>query len=148
MSEMQKILDLIESVDPEDTGTLNEIDARVTCLVKNWCFLDYPHKTRDGQEHNHLVTAKSEEYPEGFKQYLNYYTRSRDALKSIRPEGWWFSIEGINDNLVDGSFVTGVYCEIVDYFSDRLESPPLPTEELAELHAVVQAIEWSRQNDA
>lgn len=65
------------------------------------------------------------------------YTRSRDALKSIRPEGWGFSISHLNAVVAYRINDTGGF----DY---ALQTQKLPTEELAELHAIIQAIEWER----
>src|SRR5262249_23630579 len=69
------------------------------------------------------------------------YTRSRDALKAIRPEGWFI---GNMREYASREFMCGLY----QRSSAEMEivSGDLPTEELAELHAIVQAIEYERRN--
>lgn len=134
----QTILKMIEAVDPADTATLDEIDARVWCLCNEARFK--------------RMLSTPENYKHGYFSYYQgslwgskaiyppmYYTRSRDALKSIRPEGWSISIE--NDGTCD-CFMThrsGPHHQ-VSAPTDRL----LPTEELAELHAIIQAIDYDR----
>jgi hypothetical protein len=71
----KEILEMIEAVDPGDSAKLNEIDARVKRYLSNgvWNQTYYEKKLKDGRW-----------FPEP------QYTRSRDALKAIRPEGWQF----------------------------------------------------------
>ena len=45
MKEHEKILKLIEEVDPNDTAMLDEIDARVSCYINERAYKS--HKTRD-----------------------------------------------------------------------------------------------------
>ncbi|MDP9196108.1 MAG: hypothetical protein M3O22_04975 [Pseudomonadota bacterium] len=100
----QKILDLIEAVDPEDTEKLDEIDRLV-------------------REYVNLLDEWPPEFPE--------YTRSRNALKAIRPEGYW-PIKLFKDGHVFRFELTN---------GRKIPSSAwLPTEELAELHAIIQAI--------
>jgi len=66
------------------------------------------------------------------------YTRSRDALKSIRVDGWFYDISSDKDG--------------VDCYADRgganlFEALEFKTEELAELWVIINTIEWSRDND-
>ena len=112
MSEAQKILDMIAAVDPSDTGTLDEIDARV------WLYLGGGGRC-------------------GNLPYRTKYTRSRDALKSIRPEDFIFVATVSPKGTIWGS----------NQFGDFETPVAFATEELAELHAIIQAVEWSRNND-
>jgi len=69
-------------------------------------------------------------------------TRSRDILKGIRPDGWFLSMEGWpQDEPPLWRYKISLH-KIGNFIS-----PPLPTEELAELHAIIQAIEYERNND-
>ena len=132
MTEAKKMLELIESVDPDDTDALNEIDARVWCLVND----DWDYETHFKKPFSGGFTSKN-----GDGKYLKYipeYTRSRDALKAIRPEGWQWVVEYIG-----GEY----YCCLHDKYLDSVFSCDAPTEELAELHAIIQAIEWERNNN-
>ena len=117
MNEAQKILEMIESAKPEDTATLDEIDARV------WCY-------KNGDRFS-FISLQVLGLPK--------YTRSRDALKSIRPEGF-------TDELSIYIVKRGIVVE--SWFKKQITTPKfLPTEELAELHAIIQAIELERNND-
>ena len=121
-----KILKLIENVDPEDSGALYEIDGAVHSFLYDTpaCRVIYLKRT-DGK---------------------NTYTRSRDALKAIRPEGLLFT-NGVKTNMEKPCKVFGYWCDIVSRdFEQAGHSEDLPTEELAELHAIIQAIQWEREN--
>ena len=118
------LLKLIENVDPQDTGAMDEID------YLTWCFVEEMEPVSPASDYGFI----------GLK-----YTRSRDALKAIRPEGWSIDACGI-------SFYSGGYFCNMWRHSDKfmVESEPFPdprrvgTEELAELHAIIQAIEHER----
>lgn len=67
------------------------------------------------------------------------YTKSRDLIKSLRPEGYWFQIIPVSKS------AWLVSC------ANEKEGPimcsgNMPSEELAELHAVIQAINYVRNN--
>lgn len=117
------ILKLIEEVDLSDTAKLDEIDARVWCFVKKRAFpglklLNYENDLYEQMGGRRIRTPK--------------YTRSRDALKKIRPEGWWFQL---------------IPCASGNWMCDSMHDihvEPRPTEELAELHAIIQAIAYER----
>lgn len=129
-----EILKLIETVDPSDTAKLDEIDARVCIYLR-------PKKAA------HLASSIA-----GFREKgtprptdlellsgrVEQVTRSRDALKQIRPEGdWSYASEG---------------CGQSHWFDMNLNGWSttqfgLPTEELAELHAIIQSLEWERNNE-
>ena len=68
------------------------------------------------------------------------FTRSRDALKEIRPKGWNFAILPLSD---------GTFCCRGSYGdpnrTDGPDSDNLRTEELAELHTIIQAIAYERK---
>lgn len=125
---------MIEEVDPADTAKLDEIDAR----VKRWIGWDC-----GGGEWSQGFF--NEKYKSGWRPEYKY-TRSRDALKVIRPDGWLFVIQS-------SGFVQAIGKDIIYHEPEvnlkeynTLQSPSnnLPTEELAELHAIIQAIAYER----
>lgn len=135
-----ELLTLIENVDPTDTAAMDDIDRKTHIYVRKLKF--YKGETLNKRQHGSWPT----------------YTRSRDALKSIRPEGWVFYIwqghmleylitekhsycEGRKfrtNEIVDGEFTCNGHL---------VKSARLPTEELAELYAIISAIQWEREND-
>jgi len=79
------------------------------------------------------------------------YTRSRDVLKTIRPEKWIpkLSRSGRFDRVGEdyrfrewGEFDFVLHGEENEDWKQVVASAK--TEELAELHAIIQAIEWER----
>jgi len=137
---MKEILKLIESVLPNDTGALDEIDSAVQ------------HFLNPG---NPFPETKMECYKKfGITNYMFWfeYTRSRNALKAIRPKGLCLclSLESIHTTKTAG-FVATMRPEYTKSTRPKIipmaqRSPPLPTEELAELHAIIQSIQWERDN--
>jgi len=127
----QEILKMIESVNPSDTAKLDEIDARV------WC---YKHAGTLGRVNpgafEFIPVSGAPPFHKAFEPKIRY-TRSRDALKAIRPEGWEWYLANYNDGVRFG-------CAKDSIGTDQMESVSLATEELAELHAIIQAIEWER----
>ena len=73
------------------------------------------------------------------EQKYALFVSSRDALKAIRPKDFVFYMETATDNW-GASKLSGINNNI------NFESPILPTEELAELHAIIQAISYEREN--
>lgn len=136
MTDAQAILKMIEEVDPADTAALDEIDARVWCFVQK---IDTEYEYSDGRfvsYHQPLHAAEGEywsahDFPE--------YTRSRDALKATRPDGCTLCIKVLEN----GSDIGWLYPKDSD---DAIYAPLLPTEELAELYVIIQAIEYERTN--
>lgn len=146
----KEILELIESVDPSDTDTLDEIDARVWCFVRSYEFkrmLNKAHKTMDAPFSFWKCRQISLAQKRGVSNPIKY-TRSRDALKSIRPSGW-LPFSG-NRHHIDGRkpYFYGLVRDSIKAgvvpMNAQFTSSDLPTEELAELHAIIQAIEYER----
>ena len=120
-----EILKMIEVADPADTAKLDEIDR-----------LFERYKTPGRHK---IVPPK--------------YTRSRDALKQIRPEGWTFSMLhqsgylAVSHKHIKRTHIDGLgneYPEYVQVGTPALSDTAPKTEELAELHAIIQAIEYER----
>ncbi len=141
MSDAQTILAMIEQVDPADIAKLDEIDARV------WCFIA-------GRNPEGEAWAGNEQIP--YWKYVLWrdehreYSRSRDALRSIRPAGFQFIDQKANNQ-------KWAYCELIDKDGFTFKSPDyktdddglsipvyLPTEEVAELHVIIQALAYER----
>lgn len=144
MSEAEKLLKMIEEVDPADTDMLDEIDARAYCFFKRYTFLGIDE---DNWKFNFIDFSIRDEEGSEYGAALEeeeWYTRSRDALKKARPEGWH----------IQGSQGVGRYVDrkgdsywSIPYGKGQLKLdekvPPLitgkaPTEETAELHAIIQ----------
>lgn len=133
MTTHKDILGLIEVVDPEDTDKLDEIDARVWCWLNNGEFL----RTKffgTLVQYIDLTDGKTKGH-----SFHTQYTRSRDAIKGIRPGGCLFSIQVLEDGCAEVAYL---YPPNEDDIC--LDSPKLPTEELAELHAIIQTIAHER----
>lgn len=159
-NEAQTILKMIEGVDPSDADALDEIDARVTCLLLG---LEY-HGVGENNSGQKLWMSRVKNPNVGLAGWLRAsfrrYTRSRDALKSIRPDGGIFSLEmehslglkGFRYMISIGG--NGGRSATKDFRSPwwrsvngELDFKKGLTEELAELHAIIQAIEWKRENE-
>lgn len=138
MKPHEKILDMIENVDPNDSDALDDIDARVWCFINNEKFIGWVNDERAYFNTDKLINRSTREKPK--------YTRSRDALKSIRPDGWYPILYAISNG---GGCVLGFQASLFSLRA-KVDSPDsytkslFQTEELAELHAIIQAIAWER----
>lgn len=148
MSEAEKILEMIEQVSPDDTAKLDEIDARV------WAYLHlhddfkiYFHKERGAITYRHNSWPKDAHYSVLRHGFSNpKVTTSRDALKAIRPSGYFFLRRSPPD---DGwPYIETSLVKILKDGDEELRFSnmigTLATEELAELHAIIQAIKYER----
>ena len=137
MNEAQKILDMIEAYHPDAEVSkeyLDEIDARVWCYLNGYIF------AKQVYDKVYSICQKTQCETEVLNGVCTLrYTRSRDALKSIRPEGWDIHI-GV------GWANKGCTTNYTKIDAPLFTSGDLPTEELAELHAIIQAIEYERKD--
>ncbi len=133
MTDAKTILEMIENVDPADEFKLNEIDARAFCLIENETFIEM---LEGGEGYR---TPRGEFDMDPFSGWVSY-TRSRDALKVIRPECCGFRI----GNDADTEWFK---CEMIVGYKDPLIVGYGDTEELAELHAIIKAIEFERTHE-
>lgn len=132
-----KILEMIENVAPDNTDALDEIDARVWCYNSNYYFIDNGNDTWSHSIYETSVPVHATPYGEIPHPFtVQRYTRSRDALKMIRPKECKFTLLPIEDG----------YRFLIRSLTLDIDSADLPTEELAELHAIVQAIKWERDH--
>ena len=138
-----EILKMIETVDPADTAKMDEIDARVACYLTTTYeqeFIEMINRCgRNGDGFSFYYKYPNGEQGTSSHNLCVRYTRSRDALKSIRPEGWhWLNTCKYPDN----NYHTNMFKTNDDGVVAC--SGPLPTETLAELHAIIQAIAYDR----
>lgn len=139
MSEAETILKMIEAVGKDDTDTLDEIDARYWCWRNGHSYTGHTYWTRDDGSKGVGITPYHE--PERV-------SRSRDALKKERPEGWVYELligpTGKSWMDIHRPYDSDTYPLT---FGKGFKSPVLPTEELAEFHAIVQAKVWEENNE-
>lgn len=127
------ILRMIEAVSPDDAGKLDEIEARIWCWLNNRVFHGRDGKGRFAYNLHYPLSMP---HPRKRIDSSMQYTRSRDALKEIRPEGHYIDLHAFEEKWL---------CRFTNHEGKILiESEFLPTEELAELHAIIQAIEHER----
>jgi hypothetical protein len=126
MTDHELILKMIETVLLDDTAKLDQIDRKVTMWL--------------------MPSRKRRDIERGLTGLYGIpkYTRSRDALKAIRPEGWDINIDlAQNGNAI---------CEMENTIGDRITkfitSNIQHTEELSELHAIIQAIAYESSQNA
>lgn len=123
LTQAQEILKMIEAVSPDDTAKLDEIDARAHIFIHN-------------EKWGGAKIDWTLEHIAGFPQCL--YTRSRNALKAVRPKGFLLTLSFWPENKCTAYLAHKVSSYVTP------EAPFLPNEELAELHAIIQAIEYER----
>lgn len=132
MTTAAEILGMIDAVDPANKDSLDEISAHV------WNYIN-PNRTTE-RLGGGFWSIKDGQYP-----YVPYnYSSSRDALKKIRPDCHSFMITkfgksiGVDINLSGEKDKDGQYKFITGFG---------PTEELAELSAIISAIDHQRKNN-
>ena len=128
------LLKRIEAVDHTDDAALDEIDARWWCCTSNRKYNGKLKTIEDSVAHNGAyVPRRIIFYSDGLRcTQFNFYTRSRDALKSARPDGWKIQITQNRD---------GWYVKLTReiFIMTPCGRNRLSTETLAELHAIIQA---------
>ncbi|MCG8345376.1 MAG: hypothetical protein MI685_09510 [Chlorobiales bacterium] len=140
----RKILEMIEDVDPDDEKTVDEINARV------WAFFNLskgnPRVSFNGGSIHYRYDHWDEDASTALVHKFEYsdYARSRDALKSIRPEGWELGLVPWTDNGRDLHSYTATLTHLE---REPFFTAPAKTEELAELHAIIQAYIWEIENE-
>lgn len=160
----QEILKMIETVSPDDLGhrddydelvqgKVHEIECHVHAYINGW-EVDHFRPERqsiDAMAYCRLRPSPKDNIDEAFpskytREYAPQYTRSRDALKKIRPEGY---ISGASPEFDSDNLKFNGFCESKSrFYSTMPDYDSLPTEELAELHAIIRAMEYERtQND-
>ena len=138
MTTAKEILTLIENVDPSDSDALNEIDARVWCFKnnKNYNYYEPYRNDETGRTQWIVITTREKHTKQEKAMNAEFYTRSRDARRSITPNDFIYVPTVLDNGLIVGSNQHGDF-----------ETPPFEDEDRPELHAIVQAIEWERENE-
>lgn len=139
MTDAKTILQMIEEVNPGDEAKLDEIDARVACYLNTTYEQNFISMCTRGNGVGFVfdyVDLKGERGRRDQNLCVRY-TRSRDWLKKIRPE---WDIKIFNWGYTNKKAV----CDIANGKGVGFTSGIQQTEELAELHAIIQSIEWER----
>ena len=142
---MKELLELIESVDHDDNGALQKIDARVFCYINHFEFVecertDFKYMEQDYYQLIFKRPGNTINNYENASRDLPCYCNSRDTLKRIRPEGYIHGgHDGDDPQAFKFEFVTPYPCKCFVGYGK--------TEELAELHAIIQAIGHQRKNE-
>ena len=144
-----EILKLSEAVDHSDSAKLDEIDARVWCYLRRYTYR--PHGKVDTYNFTYEIPPMRALHIKSINDNdAGRYTRSRDALKDIRKGGWAYFMNTVH---TDHGLIIGYHC-VIAFASDEVfespydaSTPALKTEELAELHAIIQSLEFERKNE-
>lgn len=142
----KSILKMIEDVAPTDKAVLDEIDARFWCWVHGNTF---KRMVDEHDDHGFGIFETTGTASSGLYRIIKerQFTRSRDALKAIRPKEWYFSLfspHPANTQKMYNCSISTLIENAKTLYTTH--SARLPTEELAELHAIIQAIGYERNN--
>lgn len=153
--EAQKILDLITSVDPDDAGAMDEIDARMWCFINNKTLHRITHGASQSKRRSLCVhtcfevvgnysdinKTKRKNDMKTAKKSSAQYTRSLDAIKVVEDaelEDFCAVVTRATDKR---------YKALIWFNKQEFHAPvSIKTEQLARLYAVVMAIDWKRKN--
>jgi hypothetical protein len=139
MTDVGKILEMIENADPSDRKTLDEIDARVHCYLQNCTYGHGGITIPAGWTRGDIwVEQPNTQFGGQNISAGPNYCSSRDALKQIRPEGWGVMVRQSAPDKVD------CFIHRFDLSVGNRNAQNMPTEELAELHAIIQALDHAR----
>lgn len=130
--EIEHIKAMIESVDPDDTQTLDEIDATVffTLNPKERVYFS------SMSIKEYLLGVRDQHYSKVYKNY----TRSIDAQKDLELEGWFVYCDDFDSALTEFS------CTCWSK-KDEVSTPRLPNEELARLYCWLCVRQWEIENE-
>ena len=151
MTNHATLLKMIEEVDPSDTDALDEIDARVWCFIENIEYKnhelregDMAYRTRDAILINKVPYPYGDDFDCEICEY--FYTRSLDAQESLIPDNWiftnmWYGLDDHSEMQYE--------MRRAPYTNNdpALSSEYLPTERLARLYTIIQAIAYERENN-
>jgi len=127
IEQAKELLTMIETMDHRHEDSLDKLDLGFTLLLNN-----VPRKGKVKTVCNDEGRRVLFQLHGAIEQQL--YSRSRDALKAARPEGWCFQMAEYNK-----PHNTGFVCYLWEEDTVRSSKGLMPTEELAEFHAIVQA---------
>lgn len=132
----KEILKMIETADKSDNEEMDRIDGMAHVYL-NPSVRVSREKISPGM---FAMVEILEEKPLTYKM-VPRYTRSRDVLKANRPEGWAYACAFTPTPKTGKCKWAKLWKNDNTYF---VSSADLPTEELAELHAIIQAIAHER----
>lgn len=149
------LLKRIEEVDHEDSVDMDELNARWWCLRVDEQFISCKRSIENSGLGDCICIKfyhPESGHGNGFVTLRDFYTRSRDALKAARPEGWKFSIKYdwaieryVSSGCSDYKKPNNINTQYAKVCSPYLENM---TECLAEFHAIVQAWIYVWENGA
>jgi len=129
IEQAKELLTMIEGVDLGDSDTLDNMDAKWWCLKNGHKLQRMVSEESESNRHIVIETDKS------FMLRIVLFSRSRDALKQARPEGWMLTVSGgwIGQDCTEVFDCHGFNGNGIKYGQvyDR------PTEELAEFYCIV-----------
>lgn len=153
MSELLKILSIIERIKHYQETTIEELNARIWCFLHELEYIGYEEKDvtcmfeGDFLRKEKVFLGRSKEMKIASIKFVPEYTKSRDLIKSIRPKGGvWIELKTASDGDAICKFGKLQENGKEIYCFDTSKIDFLPSEELAELWCVLQAIEWERNN--
>lgn len=130
----QEILKSLENIDLNSRQSLEDFSYK----FYDWLWDSVPDWQLISQQRILIVPV---EYRDLTHSDALVFLFSRDALKSIRPGEWQFEHINCEDR---GVYVAWLYSE---QFEKGIGDKGCATEELAELHAIIQAIEYQRTQE-
>ncbi len=140
-----EILKMIESVDHTDNASMWKVDCYVEAYIRNVPIIRWPHKVTwkhwtDGSYDKEYIEMASVDHPHFASVSPKPFSRSRAALKILRPEGWKVKSIECNHSFEDLYSCT-LFRKEGEYISSKLHK----TEELAELYAIVKTYGLGRE---
>jgi len=155
-TQANKILEMIEGLHQAlqvDAGARRQLNKEVALYLGWYYYTPSQAKEKFKRTYKRGAWIHPDDCRDGNPQFCQIhgtevhsnipdFTSSRDALKSVRPKGWNFRTYRYFDGKIS-YFHCGM--DKNTPFSSICANS-LPTEELAELHAIIQAIQWERDN--
>lgn len=142
IEQAKELLTMIEAVSHDDNGQLSEINARFACLYAN---KEYYRHNGDGSDCRTIAFYKVSDPVNDFNCLgtVEDYSRSRDALKATRPEGWIYTTTysdlGERETALSNLNYNQSFIQAHNDINHEI---------LAEFHAIVQAWIYVWENEA
>ena len=136
IEQARELLTMIEGVDLDNVMFLQELDARFKCCLVNIPFIEISYDSS--------VDECSCVVGDGKTYYFPQYHCCRNTLKAARPEGFVIGVRWLGREVTE---YTAVGYGFLKGNSFCILPQELPTEELAEFHAIVQAWIYVWENE-
>lgn len=140
IEQARHILRLIETVTPDDTEMLDEIDARFWCLLNGHKFKRMLNKPYRNQDAPYSFYKSNGEWDKRVVSGTIQFTRSFDACQAAMPEGWGIIEMGF---MKDGR----AYCVLCNEDGAYISSAEEHSLPLAFLSAIIEAMIWAMENN-